>query len=77
MKNRSNEIRSNEIRIRRELPVQSVTALRAFWDLEKTVLNEICVSGTVLWSPTNVKIPHLHVHKPKTVVVETVSVIFV
>ena len=28
-------------------------------------------------SPTNAKIPHLHVHKPKTVVVETVLVIFV
>ena len=27
-------------------------------------------------SPTNAKIPHLHVHKPKNVVVETVLVIF-
>ena len=25
-------------------------------------------------SPTNAKIPHLHVHKPKSVVVETVLV---
>ena len=57
--------------------IQRVPALRAFWDLEKTVLHEIRVSGTVLWSPTNAKIPHLHVHKPKTVVVETVLVIFV
>ena len=28
-------------------------------------------------SPTNAKIPHLHVRKPKTEVVETVFVIFV
>ena len=28
-------------------PVQRVPALRAFWDLEKTVLHEILVSGTV------------------------------
>ena len=32
-------------------------ALRAFWDLEKTVLHEIRVSGTVLRSPTNAKSP--------------------
>ena len=57
--------------------IQRVPALHAFWDLEKTVLNEIRVSGTVVNPPTNVKIPHLHVHKPKTVVVETVLVIFV
>ena len=25
----------------------------AFWDLEKTVLHEIRVSGTILWSPTS------------------------
>ena len=55
------------------LYVQRVPALRGFWDLEKTVLHKIHVSG----SPTNAKIPHLHVHKPKTVVVETVLVIFV
>ena len=36
------------------------------------MLHEICVSGTVGGSPTNVKIPHLHIHKPKTVVVEPV-----
>ena len=29
------------------LMVQRVPALPAFWDLEKTVLHEICVSGTV------------------------------
>ena len=29
-------------------PVQMVSALCAFWDLEKTVLNEIRVSGTVV-----------------------------
>ena len=46
--------------------LQRVPTLRAFWDLEKTVLHEIRVSGTVLWSSTNVKIPHLHVNKPKT-----------
>ena len=39
------------------LDIQRVPALRAFWDLEKTVLHEIRVSGTVLWSPTNAKIP--------------------
>ena len=27
--------------------VQRVPALHGFWDLEKTVLHEICVSGTV------------------------------
>ena len=37
--------------------VQRVPALRVFWDLEKTVLHEICVSGTVLWSPTNANSP--------------------
>ena len=57
--------------------IQHFLFLRAFWDLEKTVLHEICVSGTVLQSPTTVKIPHLHVHKPKTVVVETMLVISV
>ena len=57
--------------------VQRFPALRAFWDLEKSVLHEIHVSGTVVSPPTNTKIPHLHVHKPKTMVVETVLVIFV
>ena len=47
--------------------LQLVPALRPFWDLEKTVLHEIRVSGTVI--STNEKIPHLHVHKPKTVLV--------
>ena len=37
--------------------VQRVPALRGFWDLEKTVLHEIRVSGTVLWSPTNANSP--------------------
>ena len=37
--------------------LQRVPALRAFWDLEKTVLHQICVSGTVLWSPTNANSP--------------------
>ena len=30
--------------------LQRFPALRAFWDLEKTVLHEIRISGTVLWS---------------------------
>ena len=55
--------------------LQRVPASRAFWDLEKTLLHEIRVSGTVGGGySTNAKIPHLHVHKPKTVVVETVLV---
>ena len=33
--------------------IQRVPALRVFWDLEKTVLHETRVSGTVLWSSTN------------------------
>ena len=37
--------------------IQRVPALRGFWDLEKTVLHEIRVSGTVLWSPTNANSP--------------------
>ena len=37
--------------------LQMVPALRAFWDLEKTVLHEIRVSETVLWSPTNTNSP--------------------
>ena len=37
--------------------LQRVPALRAFWDLEKIVLHEIRVSGTVLWSPTNANSP--------------------
>ena len=58
--------------------VQSVPTLRAFWDLEKkTVLHEIRVSWTVGVFPTSVKIPHLHVHKPKTILVETVLAILV
>ena len=30
--------------------IQRVLTLRAFWDFGKTVLHEICVSETVLWS---------------------------
>ena len=37
--------------------IQRVPSLRAFWDLEKTVLHEIRVSGTVLWSPTSANAP--------------------
>ena len=36
---------------------------------------EIRVSGTVMGPLQTQKIPHLHIHKPKTVVVETVLVI--
>ena len=43
-----------------------VSASRQFWDLKKTSLQEICVIGTVGESPTNAKILHLRVHKPKT-----------
>ena len=39
------------------LMVQRGPALTAFWDLEKTVLHEIRVSVTVLWSPTNANSP--------------------
>ena len=44
--------------------LQRVPALRVFWDLEKTVLHEICVSGTVLWSPTNANSPTYISQKP-------------
>ena len=37
--------------------IQKVPTLRAFWDLEKTTLHEIRVSGTVQWSPNNAKSP--------------------
>ena len=37
--------------------IQRVPTLRVFCDLEKTVLHETRVSGTVLWSPTNAKSP--------------------
>ena len=45
------------MRILRMKWLQRVPALRAFWDLEKTVLHEIRVSGTVLWSLTNANSP--------------------
>ena len=48
-------------------------ALLGFWDLKKTRYGKF----DLVRSPTNAKIPHLHVHKPKTIVVETVLVIFV
>ena len=38
--------------------LQRVPALRAFWDLEKTVLHEIRVSGTVLMDSLNAIFPH-------------------
>ena len=41
----------------KKLSVQRVPTLCTFWDLEKTVLHEIRLSGTVLWSPTNVNSP--------------------
>ena len=37
--------------------IHRVPALRAFWDLEKNVLHEIRVSGTVLCSPNNANSP--------------------
>ena len=40
-----------------KIKVQRVPALRTFWDLEKTVLHEILVSGTVLQSPTSANSP--------------------
>ena len=61
----------------RKFQLQRVPALRAFWDLEKTVLHETRVSETVLWSPTNANSPTYTYISPKTVVVETVLVIFV
>ena len=47
-----------------------------FWDLEKTLLHEIGVSGTVLMDSLNTIFPLYRVHRPKAVVVETVLVIF-
>ena len=52
--------------------MQRVPTLLGFWDLKKPTLREICVSGTLegsRGSPTNTKIPHLLVHKPKIVIV--------
>ena len=46
--------------------VQRVPALRVFWDLEKTVLHETRVSGTVLWSPTNANSPTYTYLRKKT-----------
>ena len=60
-----------------KMGVQRVPALRVFWDLEKTVLHETRVSGTVLWSPTNANSPTYTYISKKNVLVETVLVIFV
>ena len=38
--------------------LQRVPALRVFWDLEKTVLHETRVSGTVLLDSLNAIFPH-------------------
>ena len=47
--------------------------LSGFWDLKKTALRKIRISGTAhRGSSTNAKIPHLRVHKPKTTVVAPV-----
>ena len=46
--------------------IQRVPALRVFWDLEKTVLDETRVSGTVLWSPTNANSPNYTYISQKT-----------
>ena len=53
---------------------QRAPTLRAFWDLEKTLLHETRVSGTVIWSPTNSNSPtYMYI----SVLVETVLVVFV
>ena len=54
--------------------LQRVHALPAFWDLEKSVLHEIYVSGTAVGPLLTQKSPHACT---KIVVVETVLVIFV
>ena len=38
--------------------LQKVLTLRAFWDLEKTVLHEIRISGTVLMDSLSAIFPH-------------------
>ena len=42
---------------KKRFQIQRVPTLRSFWDFEKTVLHEIRVSGTLLWSPTNANSP--------------------
>ena len=59
-----------------EIFVTDGPRLTRILDLEKTVLHEIQVSGTALWSPTNTNSPNSHIHKPKTVVVEILLVVF-
>ena len=59
-----------------EINLLGVPALRKFWDLKKKhVTWNLCLPDCSK-STTNAIIPHLHVHKPKTVVVETMYVIF-
>ena len=53
--------------------IQRVPALRAFWDLDKTVLHEIRVSVTVLWSLTSANSP-TYTYISQIVLVETVLV---
>ena len=50
-------IYSKAILIKNKEHLQRVPALRVFWDLEKTVLHESRVSGTILWYPTNANSP--------------------
>ena len=58
--------------------LQRVPALRAFWDLEKTVLHEIRVSGTVVGPLLLRKSPTCtYISQKPWYVVETVLVIFV
>ena len=53
--------------------IQRVPALRAFWDLEKTVLHEIIVGGPLLTQ----KYPTWYISQKPWWIVETVLVIFV
>ena len=59
MKPRSVEMgtRRNGLSLDYSEPDTEVPALLAFWDLEKNVLHETLVSGTVLWSATNANSP--------------------
>ena len=47
---------------------QRVPALRGFWDLKKTRVTRNLRYWDCRGSPTDTKIPHLRVHKPKTAV---------
>ena len=59
--------------------IQRVPALRGFWDLNKTVLHEICVSGTVRGSLLMQKSPTCtyYISQNPWYLVETVLVILV